>query len=178
MRAFIALELPEAFADEVAALSRQLRTVCEGRFVTDENYHLTLAFLGEVGEAQTRSAMAALNAACAGAGPVRLRATGLGTFGRARDATLWLGIEKDPQLMALAARVRSELSARGLAYDEKDLLPHVTLARRACMPRGALPDLAFPLPDEATSVTLFRSFLEPDGARYKPLYSVALCCGA
>ena len=76
--------------------------------------------------------------------------------------------------MDLAARVRSELSARGLAYDEKDFLPHVTLARRARVPRGALGDLAFPLPDEATRITLFRSILEPDGARYKPLYTVAL----
>ena len=174
MRAFIALELPDAFADELAALSRQLEAVCSGRFVPDENHHLTLAFLGEAGEAEARSAMAALDAACLDAGPVHLRATGLGTFGRARDATLWLGIEKDPQLMDLAARVRSELSARGLAYDEKDFLPHVTLARRARVPRGALGDLAFPLPDEATRITLFRSILEPDGARYKPLYTVSL----
>ena len=174
MRAFVALELPGAFADEVAALSRQLGAVCEGRFVSGENHHLTLAFLGEAGEAEARSAMAALDEACAGTGPVQLRATGLGTFGRARDATLWLGIEKDPELMDLAARVRGELSARGLAYDEKDFLPHVTLARRARVARGALGDLAFPLPDEATRVTLFRSILEPDGARYKPLYTVEL----
>lgn len=174
MRAFVALELPEAFADEVAGLSRVLGETCAGRFVAAENHHLTLAFLGEVGEAEARSAMAALDAACEGTGPVRLRAAGLGTFGRARDATLWLGIEKDQELMDLAARVRGELSARGLAYDEKGFLPHVTLARRARVPRGELGDLAFPLPDVATRVTLFRSILEPDGARYKPLYTVAL----
>ena len=105
---------------------------------------------------------------------VLLSATGLGAFGRVRDATLWLGIEKNPQLMDLAARVREELSARGLAYDEKDFLPHVTLARRVRMPRGALGELAFPLPDEAARVTLFRSILSSEGARYKPLYTVGL----
>ena len=174
MRAFMALELPEAFADEVAGISRALAASVEGRFVSAENHHLTLAFLGEVGEAETRSAMAALDVACADAGRVLLAATGLGTFGRARDATLWLGIEKNPQLMGLAERVREELSARGLAYDEKDFLPHVTLARRARMPRGALGELAFPLPDEAARVTLFRSILSSEGARYKPLYTVEL----
>lgn len=76
--------------------------------------------------------------------------------------------------MGLAERVRAELAARGLAYDEKAFLPHVTLARRARVPRGALGRLAFPLPDEATRVTLFRSILEPAGARYKPLYTVGL----
>lgn len=174
MRAFIAIELPGAFADEVAGLARGLEAVCAGRFVSAESHHLTLAFLGEVGEAEARSAMEALDAACADAAPVPLRAAGLGTFGRPRDATLWLGVERDPWLMALATRVREELFARGLSYDERDFLPHVTLARRVRLPRGALGDLAFPLPDEATRVTLFRSILEPDGARYKPLYSVGL----
>lgn len=174
MRAFVALELPEAFADETGALARGLAAVCEGRFPPAESRHLTLAFLGEVGEAEARSTMAALDAACAGTGPVPLAAAGLGAFGRARDATLWLGVEKDPQLMALASRVRAELLARGLAFDEKPFLPHVTLARRARVPRGTLPDLAFPRPDEARRVTLFRSVLAPDGARYKPLYTVEL----
>ena len=174
MRAFVALELPEAFADEVAALARGLAAVCEGRFVAEGNHHLTLAFLGEVDEAGARSAMDALDAACAGLGPVALAARGLGTFGRGRDATLWLGVEKGDGLMALSRRVRGELAARGLAYDEKDFLPHVTLARRARVPRGTLGELAFPLPDEARRVTLFRSTLTPDGARYKPLYTVEL----
>ena len=68
MRSFVALGLPEAFADEVAALSRCLSAVCEGRFVRPGNHHLTLAFLGEVGEAEARRAMDTLDAACAGAG--------------------------------------------------------------------------------------------------------------
>ena len=177
MRAFVALELPEAFADEVAALARRLSGACEGRFLPAQNLHLTLAFLGEVVEADARRAMAALDAACAGVGPAPLAAGGLGTFGRGRDATLWLGVEKNAELMALARRVREELAARGLPYDEKGFLPHVTLARRARMPRGDLGDLAFPLPDEARDVTLFRSILEPRGARYKPLYTVGLRAG-
>ena len=174
MRVFVALELPEAFADEVAALSRRLSAVCEGRFVAGEAHHLTLAFLGEVDEAGACAAISALDAACAGAGPIELAAEGLGTFGRGRATTLWLGIRRTEGLALLAQRVREELAARGLAYDEKDFLPHVTLARHARIPRGELGDLLFPLPDEARRVTLFRSILEPDGARYKPLYTAEL----
>ncbi len=174
MRAFIALELPEAFADEVAALSRQLAAVCEGRFVAEGNHHLTLAFLGEVDEAGARAATDALEAACAGPGRPELVAEGLGTFGRGRATTLWLGMRRSGELDLLARRVREEVAARGLTYDEKGFLPHVTLARRVRMPRIELGDLAFPLPDEGRRVTLFRSVLEPDGARYKPLYTVGL----
>lgn len=174
MRAFVALELPEAFADEVAALSRRLAVACEGRFVRPGSHHLTLAFLGEVGEADARRAMDALDAACVGIGPLELAPEGLGTFGRGRDVTLWLGIEKDPALEALAGRLRGELAARGLCLDERPFLPHVTLARRARLPQAELEGLVFPQSGEASRVTLFRSILGPEGARHKPLYTAEL----
>lgn len=174
MRTFVALELPEAFADEVAALARQLATTCEGRFVPAGNHHLTLAFLGELDEASMRLAMAALDEACVGVGPIELDATGLGAFGRGQATALWLGIRRTDALDLLANRLRVALAARDLAFDEKPFLPHVTLARHARLPRGALGDLAFPRSDEASCVTLFKSVLKPDGARYKPLYSVTL----
>lgn len=177
MRAFIALEMPEEFVDDVAALARRLARSVDGRFVPAENYHLTLAFLGEVGEAGARAAMDAMDEACRAAGPMPIEVEGLGAFGkRAGGAGLWLDVAKDPELMALAERVRAGLDERGVAYDgSRSFLPHVTLARRAKLPAGtALPELPFPLPCEARSVTLFRSYLEKDGARYKPLYTIDL----
>ena len=174
MRAFIALELPDAFEDDVAALARQLSAAVSGRFSPRENYHLTLAFLGEIGEAQSHDAIAALDVSCAGLKPVRLMPEGLGHFGRPHDATLWLGISPDQELMNLCERVRSELEAAGLTYDEKPFRPHITLARRAALPKGPLPALAFPLPAKTSRVTLFKSTLTQDGPIYKPLYATKL----
>ena len=83
-------------------------------------------------------------------------------------------MRRSAQLMDLASRVRTELESRGIAFDAKPFLPHITLARRAHIPAGALPDLPFPLPAEATDVTLFKSILDQSGATYKPLYTVEL----
>lgn len=174
MRAFIALELPEGFADEVAGLSRQLQAVVEGRFVVRELQHITMAFLGEIGEAQAVDAIAALEAACDGAAPVPLHCEGLGKFGRPQDATLWLGLAADPALVDLAGHVRKELAARGLPFDDKPFKPHITLARRARLPRGALPVLPFPGDACATTLVLFRSTLSKEGPVYKKLFSVEL----
>lgn len=174
MRAFIALELPEEFADELAALARTLSAAVDGRFMPRENYHVTLAFLGEIGEAGARDAIAALDEACAGHGPVPLTPDGLGSFGRPRDATLWLGLRDEPGLRDVAEAVRAALDARGVDYDRKPFRPHITLARRVRLEHAALPQLAFPLPASATHVTLFRSTLTQTGAIYKPLYSVKL----
>ena len=134
MRTFIALEPPAAFADEAAGVARTLSRAVEGRFLPRESYHLTLAFLGEVDDAGAARAMDALDEACAGRGPVPLRPEGLGKFGRASDATLWLGIADDPALTGLAAAVRDALAARGLPFDEHPFRPHLTLARRARIP--------------------------------------------
>ena len=174
MRTFIALELPDLFEDEVASLVRQLSDAVAGRFMRRETYHVTLAFLGDVDEMGARAAMAALDAACAGAAPVELVPVGLGTFGRPRDATLWLGLRSTPEITGLAEAVRVELDARGCSYDRKAFRPHITLARRARLPEGALPGLAFPLPATARRVTLFKSTLTQEGARYKPLHTVEL----
>lgn len=174
MRAFIALEPPDEFVDDVAAVARRLAPYVEGRFVPPENYHLTLAFLGDITESQAEAAMDAVEEACAGQPPITLEPHGLGCFGRGRAATLWLGFSTTPQLEELADRTRRALTARGLAFDGKPFRPHLTLARAARLPQGPLPDLPFPAQTEARLVTLLKSTLHKEGATYKPLYSVEL----
>lgn len=174
MRTFIALELPSAFSGELAGCARQLASVVSGRFMKRETYHVTLAFLGEIDEAESHRIMDALDAACAGSRPIPLRAEGLGTFGKPRDATLWLALARTDALMELAARLRAELEARRIPYDRKAFRPHITLARRARIPREAHLEAVFPSPAAACAVTFFRSILGEKGATYKPLYTVAL----
>lgn len=174
MRTFIALELPKQFAADTAGLARQLGAVVEGRFLPRETHHLTLAFLGELAEPDVAAAVEALEAACVGSPRIPLRSDGLGKFGRASDATLWLGIAPAPELEELAACLREELTARQLPFDDKPFKPHITLARRARIPKASLPPLAFPLDDRADTVTLFKSTLSREGAVYKPLATVHL----
>ena len=72
MRTFVALELPERFAIETAALSHKLETTLEGRFLPPCTHHLTLAFLGEVGEPEVAAAIGmpfAASAASSAAAP-------------------------------------------------------------------------------------------------------------
>lgn len=174
MRTFIALEMPEAFASDIAALSRILKASIEGRFIPADTYHLTLAFLGDIPETDSARAVDAMETACADAPLIALKSDGLGKFGRASDATLWLGITPVPELMQLAERIREELAAQAIAFDGKPLKPHITLARRVRIPRSTLPTLAFPRDDKATAVTLFKSTLERNGATHKPLHTIRL----
>ena len=174
MRTFIALEPPQGFVDDVAALSRQLSAHVSGRFLPRSTYHVTLAFLGEVDERGLECAVGALEEACRGCGPVPLRGVELGSFGRARDATLWLGLAPDPELLGLADRTRAELRARGVDFDAKPFKAHLTIARRADLSGGRLPMPQLPAPAQAGEVVLFKSTLQRSGAVYKPLHTVEL----
>lgn len=174
MRTFIALELPQNFCDNLAFLSHNLSRVIEGRFMKRETYHLTLAFLGDINETTAAKVIEILDTIQPQISAIRLNATGLGKFGKPHDATLHLQIQATESLLQLAELLRKELKANGISFDEKKFRPHITLARRAQIPKGKLPELAFPTPALATTVTFFKSTLTPEGAQYKPLYSVRL----
>ena len=174
MRTFIALDIPQALREDIAALARQLKASVRGRFVPRENYHVTIAFLGDVIERELADAMLVLDEAVSRFAPVELAPDGLGKFGRANDATLWLGFAQDPALMELAAFVRAGLDDASVSFDAKPFVPHLTIARRAALDHGTLPALPFPAPAHANELTLFKSTLTSDGAIYEPLYTVRL----
>ena len=153
MRTFIAIEVPCDFGDELAHLSRQLACTVPGRFMRRETYHLTLAFLGERGEMESHLVIEAMDEVAGDGRLLGLAPTGLGTFGKPADCTVWLGISPAPELMGMAADLRRALTERGIAFDTKPFRPHITLVRRAKLPRGALPALDFPAPAQAQYMT-------------------------
>ncbi len=174
MRLFIALEIPQDLQDDVAALARQLKASVQGRFLPPPTYHLTLAFLGDMPEAVIPSIESVLEQTASSCEAITLQPDGLGKFGRGEDGTLWLGFAPTPELMRLAEELRSCLEDRGIPFDDKPFKPHLTLARRARIPKGELPALSFPYPATADVVTLFKSTLSKEGATYDPLYQASL----
>ena len=172
MRLFIAINFDKTTVERLLTVERELRarSRIDASWSPPRNLHLTLAFLGEVESKrlpELRQIVGRLNVFPR----FELRFDRIGGFG---ERVLFAGLRRSDELAEIHARLTSELQSSGFVVEEREFKPHVTLARRARMPRGALGDLAFPQPDEATRVTLFRSILGPDGARYKPLYTVEL----
>ena len=160
--------------DELAGMVRPLRASMPGRFIPRENWHVTLAFLGDVPEATLPDVEDALDEAAKGIGRVTLAPDRLGKFGRSADASFWLGLADAPCLTALVTRIREELRAREIGFDDRPFLPHITLARRARIPKGELPPLPFPVPAQATRVAVFKSTLSREGASYEEIYGIDL----
>ena len=129
MRLFVSLRPPPAATGHLARALAGLRTT------RVEQWHLTLAFLGEVPDAEPLRR--GLAAAATTSAPLVLRLRGGGTFRGA--GVLYAGVAGDLDgLHALAADVRAACRHAGLALDARPFRPHLTVARRLPPDPGVL----------------------------------------
>jgi len=182
MRLFAAIELPQQLLDDVAAWWQGAclhLPASEWRDIPKCNWHLTLAFYGDVGGQDVDDLAEELAACAAGTVPLQLRLDRFGVFpnwGRAR--VFWIGVTDADQggrlkSFAHCCRRAAHATVRKPSAREEPFRGHITLARRRGFPAplapGVLADIP-PLPRAAWTVeevTLFQSQLCKDGARYR-----------
>ncbi|MFF5504799.1 RNA 2',3'-cyclic phosphodiesterase [Streptomyces roseolus] len=128
IRVFIALAPPDDAKDELArALAPAYAAYPGMRWNRIEDWHVTLAFLGELPAAVVPRLHAPLAELAAERGPLELSLRGGGQFD---SRVLWSGIAGDvPGLHRLADDVRERVKEAGIAYEGRPLRPHLTLAR-------------------------------------------------
>ncbi|MFD7715790.1 RNA 2',3'-cyclic phosphodiesterase [Streptomyces sp. NPDC059814] len=138
LRLFIALAPPDRAKEELA---RELRpayaTHPDMRWNRIEDWHITLAFLGELPAAAVPPLVPRLAALAAARRPMRLA---LGEGGNFDDRVLWSRVDGELDAVhALAADVRAVVRSCGVALEDRPLRPHLTLARAR---RGDLSSVA------------------------------------
>lgn len=135
MRLFVGLDLPRELREPMMALSG--RGMPGARWVSPENYHLTLRFIGEAPPHQAEEIDLALGALKAREFPLAL--AGVGTFSKGgRGTALWIGAERSQQLDHLRAKIETALQRVGLEPERRRFTPHVTLARLDGVPEVKL----------------------------------------
>ena len=124
LRLFVGIEFPPE-------LKLRLSLLCTGvpgaKWVDAGNFHLTLRFIGEIDESRAADVDEAL--AQVQARRFALRLAGTGVFGGDRPHALWVGAERDPDLLRLRDKIEQMLIRTGLAPERRKFAPHVTLAR-------------------------------------------------
>ncbi|WP_298019389.1 RNA 2',3'-cyclic phosphodiesterase [uncultured Dysosmobacter sp.] len=165
MRLFAAIRFSPAVRASLLEAAAALQRQGAGRFTRPENFHLTLAFIGET--EKLAEAKAALEAACTG-GPVSLTVGGLGHFGD----LWWTGIRENPRLAALALGVQQALRDQGFSVEKRPWKPHVTLVRqwRGPCPRLTVREVSM----RAERVSLMKSERIHGKLTYTEIYSVRL----
>ena len=169
MRLFVAVSPPPDVAAQLAAVQDTLRTQGSGRFTDPENLHMTLVFLGETDRiSDVISALSSLSAV-----PFSMEPAALGCFGD----LYWLGMRSSPELSSLQKDLELRLREVGFSLENREFIPHITLARRF-MPNeyydpshveNAAGSLRWPV----SQVTLMESRQEHGKTVYIPLYEKA-----
>jgi 2'-5' RNA ligase len=177
---FLALDLPEAAREELAAWrDRLIADRNDLRPVGAAALHVTLVFLGWQDEAAADRIAAAAFDAGRGVAPPTLTPAGVRPV-PPRDPRLFaldLG-DEEGRAVELQAAVSAALEAgRWYRPEKRPFWPHLTLARVKRGVRRAPPLGDEPAPSEPFEVrrlTLYRSTLRPQGALYEPLARLPL----
>jgi 2'-5' RNA ligase len=182
IRTFVALLIPAAWAEYLGAVSADLASRSGGlSWVKPGNHHLTIRFLGDLGESGARRVGESVARAAAGLAAPRARLGSIGAFPSfARPRVLWVGLaEGGEEATALARTVNDALNRDGFGPPDKPFRPHLTLARVREGARGldAIRDAALPAPPGPAlldRVAVMKSDLHPTGSRYTALAEVRL----
>jgi 2'-5' RNA ligase len=183
-RLFVALDLPEELRDGIVAWGRQELGDPALRVVPPESLHITLAFLGYLPEKEIGRLGEIVKSLVAPAPSIEL-GDPIAKPSRKRPR-LFVLPASSPGAVTLQAALEETLATERLYKPEKrPFWPHVTVARVKSEGRGSkrprrverqpggLPkDLL--QPTNLVRTTLYRSEIQPQGARYAPLAQVEL----
>ncbi|MFC7187479.1 RNA 2',3'-cyclic phosphodiesterase [Halorubrum yunnanense] len=191
MRAFFALDLPDALTPAIADAQAAFEGAEGLRFVDPEQTHVTLTFLGQIGESDDDDTTPALDdvvaageraVADADVDPFECAVEGFGVFpGLDYVSVVWAGVGAgSAELTALHEALETETTALGVDPEAHDFAPHVTLARMNDargkelvreMVRKRDPEIGR---FEADAVRLVNSTLTADGPVYETAASFDL----
>lgn len=169
MRLFIGISPTAEVRKSLVRMQNYLqRHGITGAYLTPENLHMTLAFIGEYSEIDP--VKDTLEEVPFSSFPITY--THIGTF---RESIVWGGIEPSERLTTLVKRLRRQLATAGIPFDNGTFSPHFTLARHANFSKG-IPQIEIePVTMTVDQITLYRSDRGKNGMIYTEIgYSEAV----
>lgn len=176
MRLFVAVLLPSDARKSLSRIQNTLRRLVGGSgiaWVAEDNFHITMKFLGDQPPDSVPTVSAALEAAVQGYAPFEIHLEGLGAFPRIeRPSALWVGVREGAEsLNQLQSSLEESLQNVGLPTDDRPFHGHVTIGRvkraatglRAAFEACGAAEIAEVRVD---AIALMESELRSDGAHY------------
>lgn len=160
MRLFIAINLSDEMNDSLISVQSSVYDHgVRGNFTSEENMHLTLAFIGEYRDAnRVLDALSTISFT-----PFDITLEGIGCFGD----LWWVGLKESFPLMSVVRRIRRALAESEIPFDRKRFSPHITLIRKAS---GKMPGIQVrPTSMTVSTISLMRSDRGRNGMIYTEL---------
>jgi 2'-5' RNA ligase len=190
VRAFIAIEIAPSIRTGARKALRPMQTSFPNvKWVDDDNFHVTLKFLGSnIPSTELHQLIKAIEKACAKIEQFDLVLEGIGAFPNSTSPrTIWLGVtEGVEEIRELAKRIDEELEPLGFPRERREFSPHMTVGRTRQRDRddesafGNLTEMLNKSSDmffgssPVDSVVLYSSDLGRNGPKYEPLAVIDL----
>ena len=178
IRSFIALPIRSETANELGDVAAKMSYQDKSgavRWVDQENYHITLAFLGEQHEADLETLAEHLD--------YHVRQTEfeavlshLSPFPETRPKLVAATLDKSDDLKCLFQQVDSAIKSTDMRIDKRKFIPHVTLGRYRHTRNSYAGNIPLNVSFETIidEVVLYESVLTTTGAEYEPIYRFPL----
>lgn len=127
MRVFLAIDIPLAIKKKIAHLTESIRNYYPHyNWVSEENYHITLYFFGEVNESMISKIKSRVKNEIWDVKPFYLYSKSIGVFSNKKHV-IYIDFYREKNLEHLAEKIKK-------SFDNKDkkkfqYVPHLTLAR-------------------------------------------------
>ena len=167
MRLFIAVLLSDEIRSRILEVQDEFRwEQVAGRYSPEENFHITLAFIGEYPDAD--EVLEILEKVSFE--PFTVTVDRVGCF----DDLWWAGLQNSPELENVVKAVRHHLADAGIPFDKKKFKAHITFLRNASYgKRKDRPSIHFePVCMTVEKISLMLSTRGKQGMIYTELGSV------
>ena len=188
LRTFIAVEIPSHVQKKIQQETEPLRKAIGAsfvRWVSIQNVHLTLKFLGDVSPASVDTLTQMLRAEADSCPEFDMQISGLGSFpSLRRPRVLFIGIQAPAELEALYRGIESACARLGYESEGRGFSPHLTIGRikqdasasdqqkvRHALAETKIDSLSIA---RVNSVHLYKSDLKPTGSVYTQIFSAPL----
>lgn len=184
MRSFFAFEIHDIVKNELESLLKPIRGLfLPVRWVSINNIHLTVLFLGDVEQNVIDSVKPKLETICLETNSFNLAVEGGGFFGTKNSPkVLWAGIDGLPEYAAIFKNtIEKQFEPFGIKSEKRPFKPHLTLGRFKDRPdEKAMQKCLMELKNFKSSVfnvnklVLFKSDLSSKGAIYTKILTFKL----
>lgn len=128
---FWAVRLPDPVKENIFGQFVELKEIFPfKRWVHQDDYHITLAFLGSVEKQKLNIVVDSMGDAIKNVNAFSLQIEGINIFGNKKSPRIfWAALKYEERLHQLQAIVAKQCIEAGFSLEERSFNPHITLAR-------------------------------------------------
>ena len=177
IRSFVGISLEVAVAAQISSALAPIKAANQEqsiRWVPTENWHVTLAFLGDQAEETLARLPETLAASLCDITEFDVSLSCIDMFPDAHSRIVAAWVAPSPELDLLYQRIYQAVDSMGIAMDTQAFLPHITLGRIRKGHSALVSAQPMNSVLRVQQVTLFSSQRTPQGSVYTPMSLVSL----